>query len=135
MSKQTKWVVGGSIIGVLSGVIVIASNPKTRNGVTSFVNSKTDQTKHWITIINENRDTVLDQLRNSGEKVSKVVEAASEDIQTIVDTSQNLKKHAYDLLNAIIDSKDEIIELKEKLQTVESVESLPEAKGNIYKLQ
>ncbi|RKL66163.1 hypothetical protein CR203_16530 [Salipaludibacillus neizhouensis] len=132
MSEQSKkWVIGGSIIGVLSGAIIIASNDKTRNGVTSFVSSTTLQTKHWITVINENRDTVVDQLRASSEKVSKVVEAASEDIQTIVDSSQNLKSHAYDLLNAIIDSKDELIELKEKLQTVES---LPEAEGNVYKL-
>lgn len=136
MNKQTKkWVVGSSIIGALSGAIFLAANEKTRTGVTCFVSSATDQTKHWLTVINENRDTVTDQIRSSSEKVSTIVEAASEDIQKIVESSQSLKGHAFDLLSAIQDSKDEIKDLKIKLQTGQSVDVLPEPEDTTYKIE
>ncbi|PYZ92373.1 hypothetical protein CR194_16210 [Salipaludibacillus keqinensis] len=124
MENQTKkWAIGGSIVGVLAGTIYIASNNKARTGVVDFVSSTTNQTKHWVKVINENRDTVVDQIRSSGEKISAIVESASDDIEKLMESSQNMKAHVFDLLEAVQDSTNELKDLKNKLQQGEAVET------------
>lgn len=124
MEKRTKkWVIVGSIVSFLAGGIYVASNKQKRDQVVGFVSNTSTQTKHWINVINENRDTVVEQIRQSSDKISSVVESASEDIEKLMTTSQNMKSHVYDLLAAIQDSTDELKGLKEKLQSDELIES------------
>ncbi len=118
MEKRTKqWVIGGSILSIIAGSIYVASNKEKRDQVVGFVNNTSNQTKHWVRVINENRDTVVDQIRQSSDKISSVVESASEDIEKLMATSQNMKTHVFDLLDALQDSTEELKGLKNKLQS------------------
>lgn len=124
MEKRTKkWVIVGSIVSFFAGGIYLASNKQKRDQVVGFVSNTSNQTKHWINVINENRDKVVEQIRQSSDKISSVVESASEDIEKLMTTSQNMKSHVSDLLGAIQDSTEELKGLKEKLQSDELIES------------
>ncbi|WP_416148899.1 hypothetical protein ACM26V_21940 [Salipaludibacillus sp. HK11] len=123
MEQQTKkWIISGTVLSFLAGSIYVASNKDRRNQVVGFVSTTSNQTKHWIEVINENRDSVIEQIRQSSDKISSIVESASEDIEKLVTTSQNMKSHVYDLLGAVQDSTDELKGLKAKLQSDELVE-------------
>ncbi|SER84913.1 hypothetical protein [Salipaludibacillus aurantiacus] len=124
MEKQTKkWVISGSVLSVIAGSIFVASNKKTREGVTDFVSTASSQTKHWFQVINENRDTVVQQLRSSGDKISAIVDSASDDVEKLVETSKSLKAHVFDLLEAVQDSTEEIKGLKSKFEERETIEA------------
>jgi methyl-accepting chemotaxis protein len=118
-----KWIIGGSILSFFAGGIYLASNKEKRDHIVGFVSDTSNQAKHWITVINENRDTVVEQIRQSSDKISSVVEAASEDIEKLMDTTQNMKTHVVDLLVAIQDSTDELKGLKDKLHSEELIEA------------
>lgn len=124
MEKRTKnWLIGGSLFSIIAGGIYVASNKEKRDQILGVISNTSNQTKHWINVINENRDTVVEQIRQSSDKISSVVESASEDIEKIMTTSQNMKTHVFDLLDAVQDSTNEFKGLKDKLQSDELIEA------------
>jgi len=124
MEKRTKnWLIGGSLFSIIAGGIYVASNKEKRDQILGVISNTSNQTKHWINVINENRDTVVEQIRQSSDKISSVVESASEDIEKIMTTSQNMKTHVFDLLDAVQDSTNEFKGLKDKLQSDELIKA------------
>ncbi|WP_198154994.1 hypothetical protein [Salisediminibacterium beveridgei] len=108
-----KWVVAGSVLTAVAGGAYVASNPKAREKVVHSV----DTTKHWVQVISNNRDDVVEQLSSSAEKVQAIVEAATKDFEQISESSQNMKGHLFDLLETVQDAFDEVKVVKNKLET------------------
>lgn len=108
-----KWVIAGTALTAVAGGAFVASNPKAREKVVHSV----ETTKHWVQVINDNRDDVVDQLSSSGEKVQAIVEAASKDFEQITESAQNMKGHLFDLLETVQDAFDEVKVVKNKLET------------------
>ncbi|UTR13967.1 hypothetical protein MM221_15320 [Salipaludibacillus sp. LMS25] len=118
MEKQTKqWLVRGSLLGFIAGAIFVASNNRARTKVVTLASTTKSRTQHWIQVINDNRDSVLQQLQASKENIMTIVDEASDDVETLMETSKNLKSHALNLVSSVQHSKDELQQLTAKLQT------------------
>lgn len=117
-----QWLIGGSLIGLAAGSIFVASNKQARNTVSEWAGT----TKHWTNVISENREEVVNQLRQSSERIQTIVEDASKDVEQIMESSQSMKGHVFQLLDALQDSYDEIKTVKTKLESAQTKqESLP----------
>ncbi len=117
MEKQTKqWLVRGSLLGFIAGSIFVASNKQARTKVITIANTTKTRTQHWIQVINDNRDSVMQQLQASKDNIMTIVDEASEDVETLMETSKNLKSHALNLVSSVQDSKEELLQLTAKLQ-------------------
>ncbi|GEL08941.1 hypothetical protein [Salisediminibacterium halotolerans] len=117
-----QWVIGGSLIGLAAGSIFVASNKQARNTVAEWAGT----TKHWTNVISENREEVINQLRQSSERIQTIVEEASKDVEQIMESTQSMKGHIYQLLDAVQDSYDEVKTVKAKLESPQmQQESLP----------
>ncbi|MCR6097349.1 hypothetical protein HXA31_02145 [Salipaludibacillus agaradhaerens] len=117
MEKQTKqWLVRGSLLGFIAGSIFVASNKQARTKVITLANTTKTRTQHWIQVINDNRDSVMQQLQASKDNIMTIVDEASEDVEALMETSKNLKSHALNLVSSVQDSKEELLQLTAKLQ-------------------
>ncbi|ADI00263.1 hypothetical protein [Salisediminibacterium selenitireducens] len=111
--SSRKWIVAGAVAAAVAGGAYVASNPSARSKVTDTVGT----TKHWVQVINENRDDVVEQLSASAEKVQGIVESAVKDVEQITEGTQNMKGHLFDLLETVQDAMDELKVVKNKLET------------------
>ncbi|PYZ96885.1 hypothetical protein CR205_14505 [Alteribacter lacisalsi] len=110
------WLYGGLITGVAAGLIYVAGNKKVRTKVTNTFESVTERTNEFLIFIRENREPFVDHIKASAERVAEIVEEASEDIQRIVETSQHLKEHTFDILGTIHEAKEEFEQLSSQLK-------------------
>ncbi|TMW70619.1 hypothetical protein [Alteribacter natronophilus] len=101
------WIYGGLITGAAVGLLYVASNKTARTKVTATFETLNDRTNELLTFIRENREPFVNHIKASAERVAEIVEDASEDIQTIVETSQHLKEHTYDILGTIQEAREE----------------------------
>lgn len=89
MSKSSKIIAGTTIAGLVAGAVTIAASPQARR----TASNSTAQVKQFVTYVQENREEFVEQLRNSGEEISRVVDRASEDVKQLRETSQNIMSH------------------------------------------
>ncbi|MFA9558622.1 hypothetical protein ACERII_15040 [Evansella sp. AB-rgal1] len=126
-SNKKNWLRRGLVIGAFATSVYIFSNKKTRTKVVQCATDCKDKTKHWVEVIRDNREPFVDQLRNSGDKISRIVEDASDDIQNLVESTKQMKSHTLALLEALQETKDEFQSLATRLRidAVEVQELLP----------
>ncbi|UCZ54059.1 hypothetical protein LGQ02_04555 [Bacillus shivajii] len=133
--QAKKWVVRGLIAGTVAGVAYVAANKSTRSKVISSAECISNQTKHWITVLNENREPLVEKVRQSSEKITTVVENASDDVEKIVESSLHMKEHAKDLISALEETKNEFQSFASQMTQIDSEQLenetalLPESKN------
>ncbi|MDQ0253960.1 gas vesicle protein [Evansella vedderi] len=120
--KKTNWFRRGIVIGVAAGSIYVLANKKARTKIKDSVSGCTEKTKHWIQVIKENREPFMEQMKASSERIATIVEEATDDIQTLVETSQHMKSHTQELLKALQESKDEFQAITTKLKNEEKLD-------------
>ncbi|MCD8509474.1 MAG: YtxH domain-containing protein [Bacillus sp. (in: Bacteria)] len=114
--KKGNWVRNGILIGAAIGSIYIVSNKKTRTKIVDGVGNCTDKAKNWVTFVRENKEPFLEQMRATSNKIAEIVEEATDDIQTLMETSQHMKDHTLSLFQALQETKDEFQTLTERLK-------------------
>ncbi|MBU9710341.1 hypothetical protein [Evansella tamaricis] len=118
--KTGNWFKRTIIFGTLACSIYLVSNKRVRTKAVNGVKEFTDQTKNWYTVIKDNREQVLEQIKLSGDKLSRVVEDASEDVQRIVVATQHMKEHSQVLLQTLKETQSEFSQLKDKFKIEKS---------------
>nr|WP_090884560.1 hypothetical protein [Evansella caseinilytica] len=126
MQTEKNWLKRGVAVGVIAGSIFIIANKKTRAKITSSVGECREKTKQFVKIVNENREPFIKQLKTSGDKFSAVIDSASEDIRTLVDSSRHLKEHTQVLVKTLADTKSEFQLLSKKLTTENTMNEVKE---------
>lgn len=114
--KKTHTFRQGLVIGVVAGAVLLLVNKKSRNKITSCVTDCKDTTKRWITVVKENQDSFLKQLKASSEKIATIVEDASEDIEKLVESSQHVKEYTFEIIKTIKEAKEDFQTLSKKLK-------------------
>lgn len=101
MGKSSKLLVSGSVIGLVAGAVVIASNQKARNtvGKTTFASSA--QLKEFALLVKNNRSAVMERLQSSGNQISQIADRASEDVKQLMETSQKMKGHLQEVKSVL----------------------------------
>ena len=115
-SSGKRWIRKGFLIGAVAGTVYVFINKNSRSKVIGGVEGFTSKTKHFIKVIKENRQSVLEQLRTSGQKIQYVIEDASSDIEKLVETSKHMKDHTMAIVSALQETKQEFQEFTEKLE-------------------
>ncbi|MBM7095315.1 hypothetical protein JSY36_06060 [Bacillus sp. H-16] len=118
------WLYGGVATGLAAGLIFFATNRNARTKVTTTFETISRTTGEWVEFIKENRESFVEHIRVSADRVASIVEEASDDIQTIVETSQQLKEHTFDILGTIQEAKEEFEELSSRLRGSEGPEEM-----------
>lgn len=93
MGKNSKMIVSGSVIGLIAGAAVVASNQKARNNVGKAAYASSAQVKDLVLLVKNNREQVMDRLQSSGNQISQIADRASEDVKQLMETSQKMKGH------------------------------------------
>lgn len=122
--KENKgnWFRNGILVGAAIGSIYIVSNKKTRTKLVDGVGNCTNKAKNWYAFIKENKKPFLEQMRATSNKIATIVEEASDDIQTLVETSQHMKEHTMSLVNALQETKEEFQTLTARLKNEETLD-------------
>lgn len=128
--NQKQWLGRGLIMGALAGSIFLVSNRNARTKMTDCMGECRSKTNRWISVIKDNRESFLEQIKASGAKISTIIDNATEDIEKIMETSQHMKSHTKDLFETLQQTKEDFQNLTEKLKIEESdaAEETPKAK-------
>lgn len=105
--QTKKWLVRGIIVGAVAGAAIAASNKNVRVKVTDSVECFRNKTKHYVTLLNENRGPLVEKIRQSGDRITSVVEKASSDFENIVESTLHMKDHAKNLVHELEETKKE----------------------------
>lgn len=93
MGKGSKIIVSGAVVGLLAGAAAVASSEKGRQNFSRAAYMSSAQMKQLVTLVRENRETVMHNLQSSGNQISDIMDRASGDVKQLVDTSQKMKGH------------------------------------------
>ncbi|MBU9722902.1 MULTISPECIES: YtxH domain-containing protein [Bacillaceae] len=114
-NNKSSWVKKTFILGAVAGSIYLISNKRARTKLSDNMYNIKNQSKQLYSVVKDNREQIIAQMKASGDKLSQVVEGASEDIKTIVETSQHMKDHTQVLLQTLKETQHEFSDLKDKL--------------------
>ncbi|MFC5713234.1 hypothetical protein ACFPU1_10590 [Thalassorhabdus alkalitolerans] len=130
----------GMALGGIIGIGLVVANKKTRENVFSATKQTVSTVNEATRFVSQNRDEIMQQLKNTSQRFSELMKKASEDLQYISDKALDLKETTVEFKEVTKESAQEIRELKSEVEKefeqnkiagtipgdVEAVEKLPE---------
>jgi gas vesicle protein len=113
--NSRKGVCIGSFIGVTLGVIGATTYfLKTPSGkkTLNYVIDKKDRVLEGVQFIQENRLGIMDQIKETTNKVSDTVKSVKDDIKTISECTTHLKESSTELIEVAQESLNDLKKLK-----------------------
>ncbi len=112
MEEQTKkMLVRGAIIGGVVGgaVAVFKSKTQLSTCITKCYRTSTEVLK----FLNENRTEIVEQLKNTSEKFTKVVDETNNDLKALSGNIKHLKRSSSEMVNTVQQTKDQLVDMYE----------------------
>ncbi len=112
MEEQTKkMLIRGAIIGGVVGGAVVALKSKTKlsSCFTKCYRTSTDVLK----FLNENRGEIVEQLKNTSEKFTKVIDETNHDLKALSENIKHLKHSSSEMVGTVQQTKDQLVDMYE----------------------
>ncbi|WP_054636760.1 hypothetical protein [Thalassobacillus sp. C254] len=82
----------GMALGGIIGIGLVVANKKTRENVFSATKQTVSTVNEATRFVSQNRDEIMQQLKNTSQRFSELMKKASEDLQYISDKALDLKE-------------------------------------------
>ncbi|QKS70578.1 hypothetical protein FLK61_27905 [Paenalkalicoccus suaedae] len=103
--SSAKWIIGGTVAGIIGGAMYLSKNKGTSHE--GYVDPNQPQPKKVIQAFAENRETVVEKLRESGSRLSTIFDRASDDVKEMVQAGQKMRYHLDDVMDVLKDVNSE----------------------------
>ncbi|WP_078551536.1 YtxH domain-containing protein [Bacillus alkalicellulosilyticus] len=112
----TKGIVAGSLIG---GALFIIANKKLRQKIMKEACQAKKTSVEFISFVKENRQELLNHIRNTSNQLSASVKKINEDIKVISASVKDLRETTIELRDTTVDALDTFKETKKEINSNE----------------
>lgn len=121
---KKKLLVRSMIIGGIIGSVVVAS--RSNCNMNSCVKSCYKSTTDFLKFMNENRDEIISQIKNTSDKVTKSIDETNHDLKNISENIKKLKTSSSQMITTVQKTKDELLNMYESCKLKYDTEALIE---------
>lgn len=109
--QKKKLLIRGAVIGGIIGGAAIALNSKSKvcPCLTKMYTTTTDVLK----FLNENRTEIIEQLKTTSEKFTKVVDETNQDLKALTENIKHLKESSSEMVTTVQETKDQLVNMYE----------------------
>ncbi len=109
--NRKKLIIRSAMIGGLVGSIVVAL--RSKESIRFCISNYYEKTTDVLKFVNENRSGIIDQLKNSSEKVTKAIDETNKDLKALSTNIKHLKDSSAQMITTVQDTKNHLVDMYE----------------------
>ncbi len=106
--RRKKLLVRSALVGGIVGVVIAT---KSKQGVCSCLKEYYEKTTDILKFINENRTEIIEQLKNTSDKVTKTIDETNKDLKAISENVKHLKDSSTEMITTVQETKNQLFNL------------------------